>query len=120
MDELDPYRNMPLPSEEESSLLPSGDSIEHFIGNSGMNGGSRESHPEMRTIRLDNGIGQGGHTMERRERGALSAQVRFLRVGRLLRGDFIGVLIQLALDQSRTFHFQQTQKCSLMHKRMQP
>lgn len=84
MDELDPYRDMPVPSEEESSLLPSIDSLEHFASNSGMNGGLKELHSEMRPVGTDNGIGQGGHTMERRERGALSAQASFLHMGRPL------------------------------------
>ncbi|CAN0296294.1 unnamed protein product [Scytosiphon promiscuus] len=74
IDELDPYRNMPLPPEEELSLLPSTAPVEHTVGNSGMNGGIREPQFEERPVRLDNGFRQVGQTMERRERGVLSAQ----------------------------------------------
>ncbi|CAM9911415.1 unnamed protein product, partial [Hapterophycus canaliculatus] len=76
MDELDPYQNMPMPTEEEWALMPLIDSVEHRTENSGMNGGVRELHGEMRPGSRDNGIGQNGHTIERREQGALSAQAK--------------------------------------------
>ncbi|CAM9168977.1 unnamed protein product [Ectocarpus sp. 12 AP-2014] len=74
MDELDPYRDMPAPSKEESQQLPSLDDAEHSVDRLGMNGGFREQYYDVPPVRVDNGLGQGGQRMGHRERGPLSAQ----------------------------------------------
>lgn len=77
MDELDPYRDMPAPSKEESQQLPSLDDTERSVDRVGMNGGFREQYYDVPPVRGDNGLGQGGQKMGHRERGPLSAQVFF-------------------------------------------
>ncbi len=74
-DELDPYRDMPISSTDESLLLPT-----HDAERPGMNGGFREAPP----VRTGNGLGhgrQGGHSMAgRRGGGPLSAQASHLAI----------------------------------------
>lgn len=79
MDELDPYRDMPISSKEDLAL----DASEYSTETSGMNGGVR-GHADMPPARTDNGLGyggQGGHTvLGRREGAPLSAQASYLAV----------------------------------------
>eukprot|EP00903_Cladosiphon_okamuranus_P012281 g11517.t1 len=76
MDELDPYRDMPVSSKEDLAL----DVPQYSIEASGMNGGFRGQHADMPPIRIDNGLehrghgGQGGQARMGREGAPLSAQ----------------------------------------------
>lgn len=82
MDELDPYRDMPISSKEDLALDPS----EYSTEASGMNGGFRGQHADMSPVRTGNGLGYGGqegHTaVGRREAAPLSAQASDLAIRR--------------------------------------
>lgn len=80
MDELDPYRDMPMSSKEDLAL----DAPEYSTEASGMNGSSRRQHADMAPVRTDNGLGYGGqagHSRAGRREGApLSAQASCLGI----------------------------------------
>eukprot|EP00752_Nemacystus_decipiens_P017947 g16087.t1 len=74
MDELDPYRDMPMSSNEDLAL----DAPEYSIETSGMNGSLRGQQADVPPVRTDNGLGYGGQAGHsragRREDAPLSAQ----------------------------------------------
>lgn len=74
MDELDPYRDMPVSSREDFAL----DIPEYSTETSGMNGGFRGKHADVPPVRTDNRLGYGGQGgssgLGRREGAPLSAQ----------------------------------------------
>lgn len=79
MDELDPYRDMPMSSKEDLALDASEYSTETFGMNGGFGGQHADADADMPPVRTDNGLlgygGQGGHTVVGRREGApLSAQ----------------------------------------------
>lgn len=80
MDELDPYRDVPVSSKEDLALDAPEYSAE--TSTSAMNGGFRGQHADMPPVRTVNGLGyggQGGHTrVGRREGAPLSAQASYL------------------------------------------
>lgn len=77
MDELDPYRDMPVSSKEDLAL----DVPEYSTETSGINGGYRGQHADMPPVRTDNGLGHGGQTrVGRREGAPLSAQASYVGI----------------------------------------
>lgn len=80
MDELDPYRDMPMSSKEDLAL----DAPEYSSETSGMNGSLRGQHADMPPVRTDNGLGYGGQAghsrAARREGVPLSAQASYLGI----------------------------------------
>lgn len=94
MDELDPYRDMPASSKDESLLLPALGAMEYTTERSGMNGGLREQHADTPPARRDNGVRhwQEGHTMTgQREGGPLSAQASYLAICVLPADSYVGL-----------------------------
>lgn len=95
MDELDPYRDMPAPSKDESLLLPELDATAYVTERCGMNGGLREQHTDVPPARRDNGVRhweQGGHIMAgRREGGPLSAQASYVATRAFTAYSYVGL-----------------------------
>lgn len=69
MDDLDPYRDMPPPPDDEP-LLPAFDAVEEDTEMAAILSGVRERQAEQSSVRRDRGLGQGGLAMARRREGS--------------------------------------------------
>ena len=80
MDELDPYQDIPMPSEEDLEL----DAPEYSSETSGMNGSFRGQHADMPPVHTDNGLLHGGQAEHlrpgQREGAPRSAQVSYVGI----------------------------------------